>query len=408
MATAHKKFAFTLEGLPEIGEYFGYEDYRLDQPERGLFYVGIGDRRRVKVPERHHNRGHSNIANVHGVLRRVVKIFDTVDVMNAWEITRIKQIRNAGLTLVNKADGGEGTRGLMPCRNLLTGETQVFRVDEIPDGWVHSSTGMVPCRNVLTGETTNFARDSIPEGWETVGKRLIVARFLDTGEVKRFFPEDIPKGWFAVNSGRATFKNPLTGETGMFKIDQIPEGWVHIFTGMVTCRNIETGENAAFPVDSIPEGWAGVTKGWMAMKNPVTGETGSFLKGMAPAGWVGMNSGNKKQNSNLEKVGQIAVANPNATRAELVELCVAAGINKSTSSVYCNKLGLGKEDPTFAINLGLLKKFVALHNRIPGRNFDFEGVRLGLWCDGLRKKFDRGTLPKNNQVELERISCWRW
>lgn len=408
MAVVHKKFSFTLEGLPEIGEYFGYEDYRLAQPERGLFYVGIGDRRRVKLPERHHNRGHSNIANVHGVLRKVVKVFDSVDEMNAWEISRIKQVRNAGLTLVNKADGGEGTRGLMPCRNLLTGETQVFRIDEIPEGWAHSSTGMVPCRNILTGDSTNFAKGAIPEGWETVGKRLVLTRHISTGEMKRFFPESVPEGWTAANTGRATFKNPLTGETAMFDTAQVPEGWVHIFTGMVSCRNMETGENAAFPVDAIPKGWSGVTKGWMAMKNPVTGETGSFLKGTAPAGWVGVNSGNKKKNSNFEKVEQIAIANPNATRAELVELCVAAGINKSTSNVYCNKLGLGKEDPTFAINLELLKNYVKLHKRIPGRNFDFEGVRLGLWCDGLRKKFARGTLSEIRQAELEKINCWRW
>lgn len=347
MSILHKKFLFVLEGLPEIGEYFGYEDFRLDQPERGLFYIGIGDRRRVKVPERHHNRGHSNIAGVHGVLRKIVKIFDAVDEMNAWEIARIKNIRDAGLTLVNKADGGEGTRGLMPCRNVLTGETQVFRVDEIPEGWVHSSTGMVPCRKISTGETTNFPRDSIPEGWETVGKRLVLARHIDTGEMKRFFPENVPHGWVAVNTGRATFKNPLTGETGMFEIDQVPEGWVHIFTGMVSCRNIETGESAAFPVNAIPQGWVGVTKGWMAMKNPATGETGSFLKGAAPAGWVGMNSGNKKQNSNLEKVAKIADENPNSTRAELIGICVAAGVNKSTSSVYCNKLGLGKKTQLF-------------------------------------------------------------
>lgn len=408
MTAVHKKFKFVLEGLTEMGEYFGYEDYRLDQPERGLFYVGIGDRRRVKVPERHHNRGHSNISNIHGVLRKVVKIFESVDEMNAWEISRIREIRNAGLTLVNKADGGEGTRGLMPCRNLQTGETQVFRIDEIPEGWVHSSTGMVPCRNVSTGETTNFPKDSIPDGWETVGKRLVVARHVETGEVKRFLPEEIPPKWIAVNSGKATFKNPLTGETGMFEIDQVPEGWVHIFTGMVTCRNLETGENAAFPVDAIPKGWAGVTKGWVAMKNPVTGETGSFLKGSAPEGWVGMNSGNRKKNSVLEKLIDIANKNPNATRSELIDLCVQAGMNKSTSGVYCGKLGLGREDPTFAINIEILKKFVEIHQRIPGRNFDFEGVRLGLWCDGLRKKFARGTLPERHQEELEKIYCWRW
>ena len=408
MAVTHKKFLFVLDGLPEIGEYFGYEDYRLDQPERGLFYVGIGDRRRVKVPERHHNRGHSNISGVHGVLRKVVKIFDTVDEMNAWEISRIKHIRDQGLTLVNKADGGEGTRGLMPCRNILTGETQVFRIDEIPEGWVHSSTGMVPCRNISTGETTNFPKDSIPMGWETLGKGLVLARHIDTGEMKRFAQEEIPSSWIAVNTGRATYKNPLTGETGMFDISQIPEGWVHIFTGMVTCRNLETGESAAFPVDAIPEGWAGVTKGWVAMKNPATGETGSFLKRTAPEGWVGVNSGNRKTNSNFEKVRSIAEANPNATRAELVELCVAAGINKSTSNVYCNKLGVGKEDPTFHINLALLKKFVATHGRTPGKTFDFEGVRLGLWCDGIRKKFNRGTLPDDKKIQLEQVSYWRW
>lgn len=143
------------------------------------------------MPERHHNRGHSNISGVHGVLRKVVKVFDTVDEMNAWEISRIKHIRDQGLTLVNKADGGEGTRGLMHCRNILTGETQVFRVDEIPEGWVHSSTGMVPCRNISTGETTNFPKDSIPVGCETLGKGRVLARHIETGEMKRFFPGEI-------------------------------------------------------------------------------------------------------------------------------------------------------------------------------------------------------------------------
>jgi hypothetical protein len=298
----------------------------------------------------------------------------------------------------------------MPCRNLITGETQVFRTDEIPDGWVHSSTGMVPCRNILTGETTNFPRDSIPDGWETVGKRLVVTRHSVTGEVKRFFPEKVPELWIAVNSGKATFKNPSTGETSMYEIDQVPEGWVHIFTGMVTCRNLETGENAAFPVAAIPQGWAGVTKGWVAMKNPATGETGSFLKGTEPSGWVGVNSGNRKKNSVLERLQKIADANPDATKAELVELCVKAGINKSTSSVYCGQLGLGliREDPTFQLNLAMLKRFVALHNRIPGRNLDFEGCRLGSWCDGLRKKYKRGTLSESHRLDLEKITSWWW
>lgn len=338
MKKARKKFEFKLEGLTDDGDYFGYEDFRLDQPLRGLFYVGIGERRRVKIPERHHNRGHTNIANVHGVLRRVVKVFTNFEDMNAWEIARIKEIRELGLTLVNKADGGEGTRGLMPCRNLLTGETQVFRVDDIPEGWVHSSTGMVPCRNKLTGESRNFPIDIIPEGWETFGKGMIQAKNSISGEIKRFPSNILPSGWVGVNSKKATYKNLETGETKMFDIDKVPTGWVHVFKGLVTCRNLVTGEKAAFPRNAIPEGWAGVTKGMLAMKNPITGETGSFHKDEVPEGWVGVNSGNLKQGSVLSKVSEIVASNPEAPIGKLVELCVISGLNEITSRIYCRRL----------------------------------------------------------------------
>jgi len=333
-----KKFNFLLEDLPDDGEYFGYEDFRLDQPDRGLFYIGIGSRRRVKIPERDHNRGHRNIANTHGVLRKVVKVFSSIEEMNTWEISRIKEVRELGLTLVNKADGGEGTRGLMPCRNLETGEVKVLRIKDIPEGWVHASTGMVPCHNILTGESKNFSKDAIPDGWQTFGKGMIQARNTVTGEIKRILSNEMSKEWVGINKKRATYKNPRTGETAMFYSNQVPEGWVHIFKGLVSCINLQTGEKAAFPKDAIPLGWSGVTKGKVAMKNPLTGETGSFYKDEVPQGWVGMNSGNKKTNSTFQKVQDIITSNPDAPIKKLIELCVESGINKSTSGVYCRKL----------------------------------------------------------------------
>lgn len=338
-----KKFNFQLKGLSEDGQYFGYEDYRLDQPERGLFYVGIGDRRRVRLAERYHNRGHTNISLVHGVLRRIVKTFTTVEEMNLWEIQRIFEVRLAGATLVNKADGGEGTRGLMPCRNLVTGETRVFRVDEIPEGWAHSSTNMVPCRNLATGETTNFLKDQIPEGWETTASGSLLVKNKITGEIKNIRGSDMPAGWSGVNLGKATYKNTQTGETAMYDAGKVPEGWVHIFTGLVSCRNIDTGETGAFPADAIPPGWAGVTKGMIACKNPITGETGSFYKKDVPDGWVGMNAGNKKTNSVESKIIELARTNPLLTKKDLIEYCAQQGINKSTAGVYVRRLGLGAD-----------------------------------------------------------------
>lgn len=402
---------FKLVGLPEEGDLFGYEDYRLDEPDRGLFYVGIGTRTRVKIPDRSHNRGHCNISRKHGILRKVVRTFRTVEEMNQWEIHRIKEIRESKKTLVNKADGGGGTRGLMPCRNLITGETKVFRLDQIPDGWVHSSTGMVPCENIITKERTNFSNDSIPDGWIVISSGRMLCKNLTTGEIAQFKNNEMPDGWVGVNKGRASFRNKVSGETAMFDVHEVPDGWEHVSVGQAMCRNLTTGETKSFPKDQIPDGWAGVTKGKVACKNPETGETGSFLKDEIPQGWVGIAKGNKIEGSIEQTLLNLINNNPDLTRSDLYELARVKGWNKSTIMGFARKHNMETVinfDEEFDNRFKILLSFVEKNNRLPKIYEKFEEFKLGRWAHQQRQKFSRGNLSEDRISKLESIKCWVW
>ncbi len=403
------KIPFQLEGLPKRGAYFGYEDYRLDAPERGLFYVGIGDRKRVRVPERPHNRGHRNIAACHGVLRKIVRVFLSVDEMNSWEIRRIREIRESGATLVNKTDGGEGTRGVMPVRNPETGETCVMRITEIPLGWTHSSSGMVPCRNQKTGETTNFPSGKIPEGWVPTADGMMSFRNIRTGEVKRMRTDSIPDGWVGLNKGRATFRNQISGETRMFDVESVPNGWIHIAVGTVMCRNLNTGETKVFLKGNVPEGWAGVTKGLVACKNLTTGEKRSFPIDSVPDGWVGVALGTRKTGSIDQQIKAIAESNPNISRQELMSICVAQGINKASAQHSCWRMKLGLVDPNpFQKWIEILSSFIAKNGRLPLASDLYMGARIGAWCSAQRSFYKNGKLSHERIRVLEEMPDWCW
>ena len=189
---------------PLVGEQtYCYLDYRLDDPERGVFYVGIGNE--VRVNGRKRNKYHTNISWKYGLLRKVVAVARDWKRAGCWEIDTIADLRGKGQAETNLTDGGEGTLGIVTVINPETGKTKGVPVGEIPEGCVSVAIGQVTCRNLETNQCAQFRKGEIPPGWVHIA----------TG----------------IRTGQVSCRNLKTGETASFPKGEIPDGWVHVATG---------------------------------------------------------------------------------------------------------------------------------------------------------------------------------
>jgi hypothetical protein len=290
---------FALEGEfhADPGAFYVYDDYRLDAPERGPFYHGIGGRSRVKKAVRQFEQSyHRNTVRKHGLLRK----FRFVGLGDAgWtaaceiEIAAIAASRAAGFRLANITDGGDGTRGVVTLVNRATGEGRAFPKDEPwPEGWTPSAKGVAALKNPATG-----LYEQVPV------ERLV--------ELKA-------QGWTHATEGAATLKNPATGLYEQVPVERLAElkaqGWTHAIAGNTSLKNPDTGLYEQVPVERLAElkaqGWTTTTEGTATLKNPATGLYEQVpverLAELKAQGWTHANEGN------------VALKNPDTGLYEMV------------------------------------------------------------------------------------------
>lgn len=93
--------------------FYTYAHYRADQPERGPFYIGKGMGQRAWKPQ-----GRSNwwtrTAKKHGVHVEIIAHWTTEDEAYSHERLLIGCMRDIGIKVVNKNDGGDGASNPAP------------------------------------------------------------------------------------------------------------------------------------------------------------------------------------------------------------------------------------------------------------------------------------------------------
>jgi hypothetical protein len=89
--------------------------YLHSAPERGVFYVGKGDKKRCKRIPRLHNIHHSRIINKYGIDNITVTMIPCDSEQQAFEleIAMISSMKKAGVKLTNMTEGGEGASGFI-------------------------------------------------------------------------------------------------------------------------------------------------------------------------------------------------------------------------------------------------------------------------------------------------------
>jgi hypothetical protein len=82
---------------------------------------------------------------------------------------------------------------------------------------------------------------------------------------------------------------------------------------------------------------------------------------------------------------------------------VAAALEAQVPDWLWNRL-----DNFFEKNLDALAAFVELHGRIPTQREEFEGVRVGAWCNKIRLKYKAGGVAADRVAALEAVPGWWW
>jgi hypothetical protein len=94
-----------------MSEFYVYLHHR---PDGAPFYVGKGHGGRAREFAKGRGRHYKNIIEKHGKENIIVHIFPCASEEEAFaeEIRQIARLRAEGHSLVNRTDGGEGTKGL--------------------------------------------------------------------------------------------------------------------------------------------------------------------------------------------------------------------------------------------------------------------------------------------------------
>lgn len=65
-------------------------------------------------------------------------------------------------------------------------------------------------------------------------------------------------------------------------------------------------------------------------------------------------------------------------------------------------------DGAFWDGLEVLKRYEAVHRRMPSQREQFEGVRVGAWANKQRLRYRQATMPPDRTAALEAIDGWWW
>jgi hypothetical protein len=92
-----------------------YYVYTHSTEKHGIFYVGKGTEKRIKIVERAHNLHHTRIVNKYGKENITVKSMLCRSEQHDLdlEVKMITALRNGGVKLTNMTDGGEGFSGMV-------------------------------------------------------------------------------------------------------------------------------------------------------------------------------------------------------------------------------------------------------------------------------------------------------
>lgn len=194
-------------------KFYVYEHWRLDT-ER-CFYVGKGCGGRAwnfSTRSEHHKRVKAKAGSV-----RVVVVADGLDESQALalEIARISHWRAEGHPLVNKTDGGEGTRGLRLSEGAKARISEAHRGKILtPEHRARLSEGQYrrysdPAERARAGERSR-GRKASPE---TIAKRVQKLRGRKMPEAARKALGDRMRGRVVSETTRAKLRQALRGRS---------------------------------------------------------------------------------------------------------------------------------------------------------------------------------------------------